>query len=44
MRQIPKKTFDVWYDVKHVLRLSFIAEYDWEQSIVVNQVLPDPEE
>ena len=30
--------------LKHVLRSSFIAGYVWDQSIIANQVLPDPEE
>lgn len=29
---------------KHVLRSSYIAGYVWDQSIIANQVLPDPEE
>ena len=30
--------------LKHVLRSSYIAGYIWEQSIIANQVLPDPED
>ena len=28
---------------KHILRVTYIAGYVWQQSIVANQVLPDPE-